>query len=490
MDGELLTGYSEALARDPESDKTITRWRARTQAALVKAGQSAVRPQEEVINDETRKERRRDIDRRIASHPNAWSRGRLVPTGQGTHELPKQPPKLKGIESPSERPKDPLHPQRPGEGWAYRRRTRRVYRYPNEPYPPKGCPGSGKPTTERQAIGPDFSRPRHGVRQPSPPPQRSQSKPFRFNEEPPYHHRRNVSSTSSSDEAHQTQHDEVQSSPHVKFAPGTKNESNKFPSRPAERSRATAAIRDDIQEDRDQKEMDDRKRTVRHKLHKGGGAFELDGHYSEDIDECAVVVAPFEEFARNKTGNSDGPNRQIQGAFSDIGLQEVTYNGITRGSNLDFRCASGTPYTQRQRHNDRTGKSNDFSRTTRSESSEPWLPRLPISPAGSSSSRAGNIHELSSSVSHPSASTNATELSDDIFHSLSNSSVDTPKTSPAEEHARHVCSCSLRPSNDADWKANAIGGQLQKPVSVYSLVADRRSMFEQKSAKLPSTRRV
>lgn len=55
-----------------------------------------------------------------------------------------------------------------------------------------------------------------------------------------------------------------------------------------------------MQEDRDHGEMEARKQHVRHRLHKGGGAFEIDGHHSEDraemrgwmVSESTADVAP------------------------------------------------------------------------------------------------------------------------------------------------------------------------------------------------------
>lgn len=65
----------------------------------------------------------------------------------------------------------------------------------------------------------------------------------------------------------------------------------------AQRRREDQAARDFAEENRDQRYLNNAKRHARHQVHEGGGAFEIDGHYSGDyLVQCEAKPSTLDAY--------------------------------------------------------------------------------------------------------------------------------------------------------------------------------------------------
>lgn len=187
----------------------------------------------------------RDIDRIIASHPNAWGHGHLT-----TVKDPMEQAKPRREEA-ANLPRPPSPPE-----WYYRHvsreflpRTFTVRRYrisdaPEEPRvlhrpSPEFQPGQGRGILQNSV--PKMPRDTYQAEQ----------ERFPDYDMPGY-----------------------KPAPHVKFARGADGQKTA--------RREQEAARDWEEEKQDQKEFEDTKRHLRRSVRKGGGPYEVDGHYSEE----------------------------------------------------------------------------------------------------------------------------------------------------------------------------------------------------------------
>ena len=238
--------------------------------------------EESQLNQEAVARRQREIDRKIAAHPNAWSRGRMVPVSIPTGDLPDSSEEEPPRPVPTPPPRSPTRILYPS--WLYRRVTRRVIRSSE-------CdPG------EKQKL-PEL----HEQRKPLPASTRcrepDRSGRHRRGEDDnktssrPHHERPRDGSGNDRKHDYRKQASSGESPHRVHFAKDTKDENNQLPTKDQpknsmsrddsqENVEKSQAHKDKSQAHRDQKEFDARKKAVRHKLHKGAGAFELDGHAS------------------------------------------------------------------------------------------------------------------------------------------------------------------------------------------------------------------
>ena len=191
-----------------------------------------------------------ETDRRIASHPSAWAHGYMI-------QDERQPHIRRFVSTSSGQPR-----ARSPSDWYYRRySTRPISRaeaYARRPTDPREF--YARTSAQRLSRERTYSRsPRRRVVNPPHPPHRDLWAEHRR------YHRFSQRGTAS-EEDHRR----------VRFAPGTNG-------RGALR-RQSEAIRDHAQARRDQHDLNHVKRHVRHRIHEGGRAFEIDGHYSAEYE--------------------------------------------------------------------------------------------------------------------------------------------------------------------------------------------------------------
>jgi len=212
----------------------------------VRVGSQSNSRYERPENETTAKTRsHREVDRLIASHPNAWGHGRMT-TVNGPAEDTK--PHRPEAASP---PRLPSPPE-----WYYRHVSREVlprtftvrrYRIAEEPEEPRA---SHRPSPAPQP-GPVRGILQKSVPKTSRAPYQEEQGRFPGYDKPPY-----------------------DPAPHVKFSRGTEGKKTA--------RREQEAARDWEEERHDQKEFEDTKRHLRNSVRRGGGPYEVDGHNSEE----------------------------------------------------------------------------------------------------------------------------------------------------------------------------------------------------------------
>lgn len=229
---------------------------------------------------------REDVHYRIASHPRAWSHGRMVTVLRPVR--PCTPPPVVWIEPPE--PQPPARPPSPPE-WYYRRVRRvagpirqvrdqsrpdtfedRNANFDTEPArQPRMLPGSRLQEGHRHGKSPMVGGHRHPIR--SAIQHAWDDWDNRHNDLYEADREKYRSSRLRGRSPSDDQRDR-----HVRFAPGTKRRNTN--------GRRQAEADNDFEQERDdQKEYNYQKKKVHQGVHKGGGKYELydvDGHYSDD----------------------------------------------------------------------------------------------------------------------------------------------------------------------------------------------------------------
>ena len=237
------------------------------------------------LKEEAAERRRCEIDRKIASHPNAWSHGRMVPVSSE----PSPPPENQSPQEPSDNEGEDGGTTRtscapaayPTPEYIYRKYTRRAVPIPQPP----SSSSSHQPDPKRPTDPREFHKrvSSDSYEAPTRPSQQDKLKKPGNCQQPRLRPCRSYSDEEIRPRTRPAQRSSSEEPPRrVRFARGTKDGDSFQPIHTRSKDRAEAAREDDVEEHRDKEEMDERKRTVRHKVRKGAGAFEIDGHDSED----------------------------------------------------------------------------------------------------------------------------------------------------------------------------------------------------------------
>ena len=205
--------------------------------------------------------RSRHIDHLIASHPSAWAHGYMLQDDTRPHVRHFVPTTTRAPRRRSTSPRE----------WYYRHhRVRPITReqaYRTRPFEPREV-FERRSSSQQQQSSVRYSRSpvRNALNPPHPPWRDIRAVRDRY--------RRFSQRGTESEDNHRR----------VRFVRGTNGH--------AQRRREDQAARDFAEENRDQRYLNNAKRHARHQVHEGGGAFEIDGHYSGEYPlQCEAVAA-------------------------------------------------------------------------------------------------------------------------------------------------------------------------------------------------------
>lgn len=282
----LTTFAAESIESVDEQFSTEERSRPRIVRRLVyryvpdlerMASRQAANDQTEIVLEETpdrphmpRSQPRRNAVEVIASHPGAWSHGKMV-------QVDKRIEEEYSTESSTDTEDDKVNSTEPPQ-WYFRRYTRRTAPFPTEDQGVRsGPPSHANSKRDDDGLTGDSQRPARkpmrSILQPSaPPPRRPRQYEDDWQDEEDTNH-------------HNDQHSRVS------FAPGTKRGGRRtaVPCTPAPAQARKAwdlgqeALRDSVEAEIDRAEEKRVRSRARHEIAKDGGAYmELDGHCSDD----------------------------------------------------------------------------------------------------------------------------------------------------------------------------------------------------------------